>query len=70
MIRLHFVVEGQTEQAFVRAVLTEHLGNFDVSRDARAVETSRHHARIARGGPLDYERAKKDLSQLCVAGTH
>ncbi len=70
MIRLHFVVEGQTEQAFVRAVLTEHLGHFDVSCAARAVETSRDRARIFRGGLLDYGRAKKDLSRWLKQDAH
>jgi hypothetical protein len=61
MIRLHVVAEGQTEEAFVNAVLTEHLGAFDVSIDVRCVETGRCKKRVHRGGMLDYRRAKKDL---------
>lgn len=62
MIRLHIVVEGQTEEEFVRSLLSEHLGTFEVSVDVRCVETSRRRARIYRGGLLDYGRARRDLA--------
>jgi hypothetical protein len=60
-IRLHFVVEGQTEETFVRNVLTLHLSTMLIMSDARSVMTSKHKHTIFRGGLLDYERAKKDL---------
>jgi hypothetical protein len=72
MVRLHFVVEGQTEEEFVNSVLVDHLGLFNVVADVRCVETSRQRARfyrggltvqprIFRGGLCSYERAKRDL---------
>ncbi len=61
MIRLHMIVQGQTEEAFVNQVLVNHFGYFNVIVDVRAVETSRRHGRIYRGGLLDYQRAKRDL---------
>jgi hypothetical protein len=62
MIRLHTVVEGQTEEEFVNSVLAVHLGAFDISTDARCVETGRHRARIYRGGLRSYAHVKKDLT--------
>ena len=41
MIRLHLVVEGQTEEEFVNSVLVDYLGQFQISTDARCVLTSR-----------------------------
>lgn len=61
MTRLHMVVEGQTEEGFVNAVLVEHLAPMGVFADARCVETSRTPTRIHRGGLLDYGRASGDL---------
>ena len=61
MIRLHMVVEGQTEEAFVKTILVNHLGEFGISTDVRCVETSRTRSRIHRGGSIDYGRAKRDL---------
>lgn len=61
MIRLHMVVEGQTEEEFVNSVLVDHLGHFNISTDVRCVETSRRRRRIYRGGLNDYQRAKKDI---------
>lgn len=71
MIRLHFVVEGQTEETFVNSLLVEHLGSYNIVADARRVETSRRRARfyrervvdakIYRGGMINYTKAKGDL---------
>jgi len=61
MSRLHFIVEGQTEETFVRNVLAPHLGQFHVFADARSVETSRRMTRIYRGGLFNYIKAKNDL---------
>ena len=61
MIRLHCVVEGQTEEAFVNSVLADHLGWVNVFANVRCVETSRQPARIFRGGGRHYEKIKKDL---------
>ena len=57
MIRLNFVVEGQTELGFVDAVLKSHLGGRGVFTWARCVETSRsRRRRIYRGGLANYEK--------------
>lgn len=57
MIRLHFVVEGQTEETFVHQVFVDHFGHYNISTDVRVVETSRGH----KGGVLNYLKAKGDL---------
>ena len=62
MSRLHFIVEGQTEETFVRNMLAPHLGQFHVFADARSVETSRRRTKIYRGGLINYEKAKRDLA--------
>jgi hypothetical protein len=61
MIRLHMIVEGHTEEEFVKSVLVDHFGNFDISTDVRRVETGRHRKTIFRGGVSSYQRVKKDL---------
>lgn len=63
MVRLHLVVEGQSEEAFVNRLLRDHLAALRVYADARCVETGRdkRSSRIYRGGVLDYGRAKRDL---------
>ena len=40
-IRLNFVVEGQTEEAFVKQILSPYLAGFEVWVQARCVLTSR-----------------------------
>lgn len=62
-IRLHIIAEGQTEEKFVKHTLSEHLGSFQISTDVRRVFVSRdkRHAKMYRGGLLDYEKAKKDI---------
>jgi len=60
MIRLHVIAEGQTEQLFVKNVLTPHLAAFNIYSDARSVLTSkdkRAHKEY-RGGLLNYHKAK------------
>jgi hypothetical protein len=63
MIRLNMIVEGQTEETFVRDVLTEHLAARSVFVSCRCVETSRDrkHGKVYRGGLLSYARARNDL---------
>jgi len=72
MIRLHLVVEGQTEEAFVNALLREHLAARGVFADARCVETGRdkRSGHIYRGGVLDYGRAKRDLCRWMRQDEH
>lgn len=65
MIRLHVIVEGQTEERFVKDVLSHHLGYCEVSTDARCVINckKRHHSRSYKGGLLDYKRANEDITR-------
>ena len=58
-IRLCLVVEGQTEEAFVKRVLAPHLATLDVWATARLILTSR---RGTRGGMTRYENARFDLT--------
>ncbi|MBN1426202.1 DUF4276 family protein [Candidatus Fermentibacteria bacterium] len=61
MIRLHLVVEGWTEQRFVKQVLAPHLASHGVAATARCVETSRDRYRIYRGGMISYTNIRNDL---------
>ena len=49
-IRLNFVVEGQTEEAFVKQILSPYLAGFEVWVQARCVLTSRRRNIKYRGG--------------------
>src|ERR1017187_170459 len=60
MIRLHFVVEGQTEETFVRHLALE-LGNHDIVANAHSITTSRRRGRVYRGGFVEYSHLRKDL---------
>ena len=62
-IRLNFIVEGQTEEAFVNTVLRNHLADFAVFSSARCVETSRRRNLKYSGGITDYARAKGDIQR-------
>ncbi len=63
--RLNIIVEGQTEETFVRDVLRDHLAACQVYVSARRVETGRDRrtSRIYRGGMTSYERAKRDIER-------
>ncbi len=71
MIRLNVVVEGQTEETFVREMLAPHLGNYDVFARVRAVLTSRdrrHRDGVTtiteyRGGLRAYGQVQGDLQR-------
>jgi hypothetical protein len=52
MSRLNLIVEGPSEETFVRRVLAPYLGEHGVYASARSVETSRSLARVFRGGLL------------------
>ncbi len=62
MIRLNMIVEGQTEEAFVNRLLKPLLAYRDVFVAVRCVETGRRGHKIFRGGLLNYEKAKKDIT--------
>lgn len=68
--RLNFIVEGQTEETFVRDVLREYLGILGVDVRARSVETSHRRGTIYRGGMTTFAKAKGDIQRwLAEDGT-
>jgi hypothetical protein len=60
-IRLHFIVEGQTEETFVNQVLKPYLGDRYVWADARCVLTSRRGGVKYRGGFRSYAQPRRDI---------
>ena len=51
MVRLYFYVEGQTEQGYVKQVLTPHLAGFGVQvMGAVLAASGRKHGHVSRGG--------------------
>ena len=60
-IRLHFIVEGQTEETFVNQVLKPYLGDRYVWADARCVLTSRRGGVKYRGGFRNYAQPRRDI---------
>jgi Domain of unknown function (DUF4276) len=62
MIRLYFYVEGQTEQEYVKRVLTPHLAGFGVYVMGPVLAASgRRHSHVFRGGGRRYQPMRKDL---------
>lgn len=59
MIRLHIIAEGQTEEEFVKSILTEHLGNHNISTDVHCITTNPKLKK--RGGAVSYEKIKNDI---------
>jgi len=72
--RLNLIVEGQTEETFVRDLLASHLGVHGVFVSVRCIETSRSRkkGKIYRGGATTYERAQRDIQRWLRedAGAH
>ena len=60
-IRLNFIVEGQTEEAFVKNTLGPQLANRFVHTQVRIVETGRKGGYIYRGGIASYSQARRDI---------
>ena len=60
-IRLHFIVEGPTEEAFVNQTLRPHLVSFSIWASARSVEMSRKQGRKHSGGIVNYAKPRKDI---------
>ena len=69
-MRLHFIVEGQTEETFVNNTLAPHLAGMNVIADARRVMTSKTKAKIYRGGVTNYHKAQFDITQWCKQDIH
>src|SRR5438874_7955616 len=61
-VRLYITVEGQSEKQFADMVLKPHLAQYHIDARPRVVVTSRKLGK--RGGILDYQKIKGDLSRL------
>jgi hypothetical protein len=61
LIRLHLVVEGQTEESFVRDILAPELWPRGVTADVHRVTTGRKRSRVFRGGITTYQQLRNDL---------
>lgn len=60
-IRLNFIVEGQTEEAFVNTILAPHLADRSIWASARCVMTKRNARAKHRGGIPNYDKARNDI---------
>jgi Domain of unknown function (DUF4276) len=60
-VRLNMIVEGQTEETFVRELLQVPLAHRGVYVRVRCVETRRRHGRVYRGGMTRYAKAQGDM---------
>lgn len=60
-MRLHFVVEGQTEETFVRDLLAPQLGTKGVFCDVHRVTTGRRRGKLYRGGMVSFQHLRNDL---------
>jgi hypothetical protein len=61
LIRLHLVVEGQTEESFVNGMLAAVLAERDIVVDCHRITTGRRHGQVYRGGLVKYEHLARDL---------
>lgn len=59
--RVNILVEGQTEESFVKRLLVSHLANFQVWLTPRIIRTSKGH----RGGVVSYGKLADQLRQWC-----
>ena len=62
-IRLNFIVEGQTEETFVRDQLAPHLAQMSIWVSVRCVQTRRRRNIKYRGGLSNYAQARGDISR-------
>jgi uncharacterized protein DUF4276 len=62
LVRLHVVVEGQTEEAFMRDILAPILGERAIFADVHCVTTGRKHSETYRGGLVRYHHLRRDLT--------
>lgn len=61
-VRLNFIVEGQTEEAFVNQILKPHLRHLSIGVSARVVTTSKQRGAKYRGGLSTYAKARRDIT--------
>lgn len=65
MVRLYFYVEGQTEQGYVKRVMTPHPAAFGVQvMGAVLAASGRRHRVVSRGGGRNYQSMRNDLGRL------
>jgi hypothetical protein len=67
-VRLYITVEGQAEKEFADRTLKPHLAGYSVDVRSRVVVTNRKLGK--RGGVLDFERIRGDLSRLMKEDRH
>lgn len=60
--RVNILVEGQTEETFVRELLAPHLAGFQVWLTPRIVETSKGH----KGGAVSYAKIVRQVRLWCL----
>ena len=60
-MRLHFVVEGQTEETFVRELLRPELAQQGIFCDVHGITTGRRGSKVYRGGFVSFHQLRKDL---------
>jgi len=68
--RLHFVVEGQTEETYVNRVIVPHLATLQVWADVRVVEAGRRGCLVRRGGLCEYGKLRGDLVRWMKQDDH
>ncbi len=61
MVRLHALVEGQTEESFINEILAPELATSLVFVDARTLTTGRKHGKAQKGGGASYDRVRREL---------
>lgn len=62
-VRLHFIVEGQTEETFVKRLLVPHLAKLSIWAKVRCVMTSRKRGIKHRGGIVNYRLPRMEINQ-------
>jgi len=61
MKRINIIVEGQTEEDFVKTILAEPFAHHDLFLCARQVETGRKHGKAHKGGATSYLKIRRDI---------
>jgi hypothetical protein len=63
MMRLNFIVEGSSEEVFVKNVLTPHFSTFNIYVAVRKIQTGWNNfaGKPAKGGMVSYAKFKNDI---------
>lgn len=67
-LRLYITTEGQSERKVAEELLAPYLAGFDIEVRARVVITNRKLGK--RGGILDYQKIREDITRLLKEDTH